>query len=138
MLSAIFLLNFFSFSVLEKSPGIKGLLYIYIFSFICRNPVQRAPPSSTLCSFYCVLWHLCYLSKANRVERNIIHSGSSTRKRRRHAEKAQNQLHFHSLMLLLVLGGKDFQIQSATEENKNQRRKLFKRQVQVLSTEAKQ
>lgn len=54
---------------------------------------------------------------------NIIHSGSSTRKRRRHGELAQNQLHSDSLKLQPVPGGEDPQIQSVTEGNLNQRKK---------------
>lgn len=67
--------------------------------------------------------HLSQADRGAAVGMNIIHLGSSTRKRRRYGDLAQNQLHCHSLELQPVPGGEEPQIQSATEENGNQRKK---------------
>lgn len=53
---------------------------------------------------------------------NIIHLGNSTRRRRRRGELAQNQPHPHSPRLQPVPGEKRPQIQSAKEENVDERK----------------
>jgi hypothetical protein len=53
---------------------------------------------------------------------NIIHLGNSTRRRRRRGELAQDQPHPHSPRLQTVPGEKGPQIQSAKEENVDERK----------------
>lgn len=67
--------------------------------------------------------HLSQADRGAAVGMNIIHWGSSTRKRRRRGELAQNQLRSRSVKWQPVSGGESSQIQSATEENLHQREK---------------
>lgn len=109
----------FSLNVSDKSSGIKGF---YFCLFVCF--LQKSCPEVPL--IICIILissrfpaacvHLGQADRGAAVGMNIILSGSSTRKRRRCGELAQNQLHSHSLKLQPVPGGEGSQIQSATEK----------------------
>ena len=78
--------------------------------------------------------HLSQTDRGAAVGMNFIHSGSSTRKRRRHVELAQNQLHSHSPQLQPGPGGAGPQLRSATEAKLCHRKKslVFCELVQSL------
>lgn len=107
-------------SKLDKSSGIKGLL------FSLRNPVWRSRSYAHHDEFHpgsspaarCAS-HPGRQGAAARIY--IIHSGNSTRRRRRRDEPAQNQPHPHRPRLMPVPGEKGPQIQSAKEENADER-----------------
>lgn len=103
-----FLRVLFSFKVLDKSSGIKGLCWAEI---LFRGPFHHLHHANFM-KVPCACVHLSQADRGAAAGMNIIHSGSSTRKRRRRGELAQSQLLSHSLKLQPVPGGEGSQIQS--------------------------